>query len=144
MKTICQTNARRKFDPDGQACAFDTRAGTWAAAFFGLRVKPWGLYCGRMNANARWFCWILPLGLLLLLCSCDLHQKLAQLHFNQGMKKLGAGDDAGALDDFSAAVAQDPQFAEAYLYRGISYLSLSNFTTALKDFDKATELSPGD
>jgi len=86
--------------------------------------------------------WILPF-VPLLLCSCDVHKKLAVWHYQQGMKKLAGGHGADALADFSAAVAQDPRFADAYFYRGACYFTLSNYTAAVNDFNQVTELEPG-
>ena len=53
------------------------------------------------------------------------------------MKKLAAGNGAGALDDFTTTIAQDPQLADACLCRGACCLLLSNFTAAIKDFNRA-------
>lgn len=94
-----------------------------------------------MKTNLRRLVWFLPI-CLLVLCSCDLHKKLADFHFRQGMKKLEAGDRAGALDDFSTCISQNPKFAMAYFYRGYIYLSSSYFVVAITNFDKTVELEP--
>ena len=80
--------------------------------------------------------------LLLCFCSCDVHKKLGEMDLKQGMKKLDAGDLAGASNDFSGAIEQDPNFTDAYIYRGYIILLASNYDLALKDYDKAISLDP--
>ena len=86
-----------------------------------------------MKTDSRRLLWVF-LFFLLTLCSCDLHNKLGELLYNEGMKKEAAGDHAGARDEFSGAIAQNPNFTEAYLYRGAIQLVYSNYPAAIADF----------
>ena len=52
------------------------------------------------------------------------------------------GDSDNALTDYDKAIELNPESAEAYKDRGISYLSNSDFDNAIKDYTKAIELDP--
>jgi tetratricopeptide (TPR) repeat protein len=47
-----------------------------------------------------------------------------------------------AIDDFTHAIQLEPNNTEAYTYRGVAWLRLSNRDKAIKDFNKALELDP--
>jgi tetratricopeptide (TPR) repeat protein len=98
-----------------------------------------------MNLNRRILARAFSLLFLLMLCACDnVHKKLAELNFAEGMKKYNAGNIAGASNDFSGAIEQDTNFMYAYSYRGSIRLDGGNYDLALQDFDRAVALKPGD
>jgi tetratricopeptide (TPR) repeat protein len=46
------------------------------------------------------------------------------------------------IEDSGEAIRINPEFAEAYNNRGISYLNLSQYDLAVADFNEAIELNP--
>lgn len=95
----------------------------------------------RMNVNRRLLARVFPC-LLLGLCSCDLHKKLADLDFNQGVKNYDAGNFGTASNDFSRAIVQNPNHSEAYIYRGIIRHNAGDYTLAIEDYEKAIAINP--
>lgn len=61
---------------------------------------------------------------------------------NQGIQKYNANDMAGALADFEAIVADYPDNADAYYYRGLVLMSQGTTAGAVADFEKMLELAP--
>lgn len=82
--------------------------------------------------------------LFLAFCSCDLHKKLADLDYNEGVKKYEAGDSAGASNDFSRAIIQNPDRDDAYIYRGIICHNAGDYVQAIKDYEKAIAIDAQD
>jgi tetratricopeptide (TPR) repeat protein len=66
----------------------------------------------------------------------------AEAVFQEGMKLMGPGNYARAIDRFDAAVGTWPQHAEAYLQRGNAHKSQGDLDAALADFDQAIEVNP--
>ena len=62
--------------------------------------------------------------------------------FARGLQSLHAGAAQDALDALSTAIQLDPEFAEAYAYRGFAYYRLDNYDAAMEDYDKAVALWP--
>lgn len=59
--------------------------------------------------------------------------------------RMSARDWTGAVEDFSAAVALNPQAADAIFERGrVQFLYLERADIALEDFARATLLAPGE
>ena len=58
------------------------------------------------------------------------------------MRKLRTGDLKGAVQDYTAAIAQDPQSAENYVNRGIAYNELGQNQLAIADYTKALKIEP--
>ena len=56
----------------------------------------------------------------------------------------GVGTDflRSAIDHFTQALAVKPNDAEAYFYRGTTYLLLEDFARAIDDLSKAIKLDP--
>ena len=46
------------------------------------------------------------------------------------------------MENFNAAIQLNPNYAEAYNNRAVTYRNLQNNDEALKDFNKAIELQP--
>lgn len=65
--------------------------------------------------------------------------------FDRGFLLLFNSDDVpGAIRAFAMAIRLDPDYARAYLNRGIAYEQLGNLQQAVEDFDKAIRLEPED
>lgn len=62
---------------------------------------------------------------------------LVATHVNRGILRLRAGDMTGALADFDAATALNPDEPEAYLNRAATLLRQKDAATAIKQFDAA-------
>ncbi len=101
------------------------------------------VYCARMKAIPRIFARAFPF-LFLAFCSCDIHKKLADLDYNEGVRKYEAGDSAGASNDFTRAIIQNPNRDDAYIYRGIICHGAGDYTQAIKDYEKAIAIDPQD
>ncbi len=61
-------------------------------------------------------------------------------HYNQGMRLLDKGDNAGAMEEFTRAKDMDPKYPQAYA--GLALIDATNksFKEAYKNLDKALEL----
>ena len=72
-------------------------------------------------------------------CASDSEDE-AEAHFNEG-KALHEKDEwHAAIDCFTKAIALNPQFVEAYRYRGTLYLKMSQFDAAVSDYIEASKL----
>lgn len=65
-------------------------------------------------------------------------------YYNSGTEKYKLQNYAGAIYDFTKAVALNPSFAEAYYNRGTSKAKLQDYTGAIDDFSKAILIDPND
>lgn len=66
----------------------------------------------------------------------------ANAAFNRGKLLSQRNDFAGAITSYTQAIELNPQWAEAYLQRGIALRMSGQLDKAVEDFDKATELNP--
>jgi len=65
--------------------------------------------------------------------------------FEQGFLLLFNSDDIpGAIRAFAMAIRLDPDYARAYLNRGMAYERINNMHQAIADFDRAIELEPAE
>ncbi len=65
--------------------------------------------------------------------------------FDQGFLMLFNSDDVpGAIRAFATAIRLDPDYARAYLNRGMAYERIGNLQQAIEDFSKAIHLEPGE
>lgn len=62
---------------------------------------------------------------------------------NRGVVRQLAGDVAGAVADYNAALAANPGHAEAYKNRGTARAAVGQWDAALADYDVAIRLKPG-
>lgn len=70
-------------------------------------------------------------------------QNSAEDLFNSGLAKSEAGDIPGAIADYTAAIAINPNYAKAYNKRGIIHgRYLKDYPAAKADFDRAIEINP--
>lgn len=61
---------------------------------------------------------------------------------NVGIKLYNEKDLNGALERFNRVVQENPDLANAYYYRGLTYLGLNKTAEAKADFQKLLELEP--
>ncbi|MBN1694163.1 tetratricopeptide repeat protein [candidate division WOR-3 bacterium] len=47
-----------------------------------------------------------------------------------------------AIRDFDKAIQLNPEYVDAYYYRGNAYRSKGDYAKAIQDYDKAIELNP--
>jgi tetratricopeptide (TPR) repeat protein len=71
-------------------------------------------------------------------------EKIAQARefFNTGVKKGIDKNFDAAIEDFTRAIALNPLFAEAFLYKGLAEIEIQNYDQAVKDFTITIELDP--
>jgi Flp pilus assembly protein TadD len=62
---------------------------------------------------------------------------------NRGVLKSGDGDSQGAIADFDAALALDPDYAAAVYNRGQAWRRAGDAARADADFSRALRLDPG-
>lgn len=56
--------------------------------------------------------------------------------------KICQRDYAGALDNVNRLISYDPDFADAYYFRGICNYSLEKYQESIDDYQKALKLEP--
>lgn len=66
----------------------------------------------------------------------------ARTYYEEGMARQETGDLEGALQSFTWAIQQSPDFAPAYVARGTIYLAQGEYRLALADADVALEIDP--
>jgi len=62
--------------------------------------------------------------------------------YNSGVKLQEDDRWEDAIPKYNRAIALDPEFAEAYQNRGVSYYNLGLYKRARQDFDEGTRLKP--
>ena len=82
---------------------------------------------------------VLPL-LALLLAACNGGGSFAA--FNRGYEHYEEGDYDLAIEAFSTAVQEKPDYLTAYFYRGHAHLQQENIELAFADFSQVIELDP--
>jgi tetratricopeptide (TPR) repeat protein len=70
-------------------------------------------------------------------------ERMAPLpYYNRGMARYEAGDFAGAIRDFDAAIALHPEDVDYFLNRGVARFALNDVAGALSDFRETLRLDP--
>jgi Flp pilus assembly protein TadD len=64
-------------------------------------------------------------------------------YYNRGNAFFGKGDMARAIDDYSASIDLNPEFADAHFNRGNGYFNSGDLDRAIADYDTVIALSPG-
>ena len=70
--------------------------------------------------------------------------QLAHEYSRRGHAKREQGDFDGAIDDFSLAIAVDPNDVDHYFFRGVARHFKGDLDAAIVDFDRAIALDPND
>lgn len=79
----------------------------------------------------------------ILIAQTTIVQNPAEDFFNSALTKSEAGDIPGAIADYTAAIAINPNYAKAYNKRGIIRgRYLKDYPAAKADFDRAIEINP--
>ena len=60
--------------------------------------------------------------------------------FDRGFKKLHAGDNLGAIEDFNKAVKLNKIFTDGYYWRAVAKSNAGDSVGSCKDYQKAQEL----
>jgi len=68
----------------------------------------------------------------------------AEALLNRGMARQGADDLAGALGDYTEAIALNPEYPALYVQRADVYREMDEVALAIKDMTRAIELAPDD
>ena len=73
-------------------------------------------------------------------------QQLAQAkyHFQQGLTFATVGRIDESIQEFTAAIALDPNYAAAYGNRGVAYMIQKKYNKALDDLNNAARFDPRD
>lgn len=72
------------------------------------------------------------------------NQELAQKYFNSGLENSKRGEVELAIEDYTQAIELKPDYAEAYYYRGGTWLRLGNREKAKVDLSVARDLGMND
>lgn len=70
------------------------------------------------------------------------NERDAVVHFNRAAAKARRSDYVGAVADCDRAIAINPNYADAYSFRGLNKSILGNLQGAITDFDHAITLNP--
>ncbi len=69
-------------------------------------------------------------------------QDRASTYVNRGILRTRIDDVSGALHDYDTAIAERPNLAEAYINRGVNFITLKNYKAAAADINKGLALGP--
>ncbi len=65
-----------------------------------------------------------------------------EVFLREGLELYNENDIAGALAKFDAVIKSEPEWAEAYYFRGLAFLAAGENAAALADFRRLLELEP--
>ena len=68
------------------------------------------------------------------------NQKLAEKYFNSGVENSKNGEIELAIEDYTQAIELKPDYAEAYYYRGGTWLRLGEWEKARSDLEIARKM----
>ncbi len=63
-------------------------------------------------------------------------------YYNRGIARLEKGEHDLAISDFTKAIENNPEFANAHFYRGRAYFRKGEHDKSLSDLTEAIELDP--
>jgi tetratricopeptide (TPR) repeat protein len=66
----------------------------------------------------------------------------ANLFYNRGLARAYLGDEDGAIADFTRAIQDNPNFADAYNNRGFALAKQGKLDDAQLDLEKALDINP--
>lgn len=69
-------------------------------------------------------------------------QNLAPLYYNRGWARDELGDQAAAIEDYSRAIAIQPDYIPAYVARGYSHMGLGEIDAAIEDYSLVLRVDP--
>ena len=69
-------------------------------------------------------------------------KECAEAYSNRGIAYAKLNKHEQAIEDFSKAIALNPNLAEAYSNRGLTYAELNKHERAIEDYDRTIELNP--
>jgi tetratricopeptide (TPR) repeat protein len=72
----------------------------------------------------------------------DTPERLARAFANRGRAWSEKGDAARALRDLDTAIRLNPDFPEAYNFRGVANVAQGQYEQAVRDYDEAVRLDP--
>lgn len=94
-----------------------------------------------MRARLRLWPLVAMLGLLTACAGLGIRSE-AQVAFETGLALFNRGQYNEAIPHFQKAIELDPEFAQAYIYLGRTYLNLSQWVAALSPLRTALRLAP--
>jgi len=62
----------------------------------------------------------------------------------EGMSQADGGNHKAAILSYNDAISTKPDYVDAYLYRGVAFVAISENETAIRDFSRLLELEEGD
>lgn len=71
-------------------------------------------------------------------------QNQSMISYSLGLVDYETGDFFAAITAFDKAIQLNPQYADAYVYRGLSKAGLGHNFEAIADYDAAIQLNPTD
>jgi len=81
-------------------------------------------------------------GIFLFLLATVVHGQSPEALFQQGLQLGEQRNFSGAVQAFTAAIAQNPRYERAYFFRAPSYRYLRQYSNAIADLDRALQLRP--
>ncbi len=68
----------------------------------------------------------------------------AESYYQRANAQLDLGNYQAAVEDYTAAIGEDPNYVAAYFNRGLAYLKLNQFQAAVDDYTKVIEKNAQD